>query len=98
MPAGGFEPPTMPNASLARKDETRLAGQLLRMPLRSPAISAAPRGPSTPRASAEWSRARCLGHRLHAEMTLAVDPALSLADSSKLADEIKGQLTAALPH
>jgi hypothetical protein len=31
-------------------------------------------------------------------MTLAVDPALSLADSSKLADEIKGQLTAALPH
>lgn len=62
---------------------------LLRMPLRSPAISAASRGPITPRASAGWSRARCLGHRLHAEMTLAVDPALSLADSSKLADEIK---------
>ena len=31
-----------------------------------------------------------LGHRLHPEMTPAVDPALSLADSSKLADEIKG--------
>ena len=44
--------------------------------------------PSTPRASAGSSSG--LGHRLHAEMTLAVDPALSLADSSKLADEIKG--------
>jgi divalent metal cation (Fe/Co/Zn/Cd) transporter len=32
--------------------------------------------------------ARWLGHRLHAEMTLTVDPTLSLADSSILVDEI----------
>jgi cation diffusion facilitator family transporter len=38
----------------------------------------------------ESVRARWLGHRLHAEMTLAVDPTLSLADSRKLADKIRG--------
>jgi Dimerisation domain of Zinc Transporter len=38
----------------------------------------------------ESVRARWLGHRLHAEMTLAVDPALSLMDVRKLADNIRG--------
>lgn len=38
----------------------------------------------------ESVRARWLGHRLHAEMTLAVDPALSLLDVRKLADNIRG--------
>jgi divalent metal cation (Fe/Co/Zn/Cd) transporter len=38
---------------------------------------------------ADSVRARWLGHRLHAEMTLAVDPTLSLADTRKLADEIR---------
>jgi cation diffusion facilitator family transporter len=37
----------------------------------------------------ESVRARWLGHRLNAEMTLAVDPALSLADARKLADEVR---------
>jgi cation diffusion facilitator family transporter len=37
----------------------------------------------------ESIRARWLGHRLYAEMTLSVDPALSLVDSRKLADEIR---------
>jgi cation diffusion facilitator family transporter len=35
-------------------------------------------------------RARWLGHRLYAEMSLAVDPALSMADAGKLVDEIRG--------
>jgi cation diffusion facilitator family transporter len=34
-------------------------------------------------------RARWLGHRLYAEMTLAVDPTLSLSDARKLGDEIR---------
>jgi cation diffusion facilitator family transporter len=34
--------------------------------------------------------ARWLGHRLHAEMTLTVDPTLSLVDVRKLADNIRG--------
>ena len=37
----------------------------------------------------ESIRARWLGHRLYAEMTLAVDPALSLADARKVADDVK---------
>ena len=38
----------------------------------------------------ESVRARWLGHRLHAEMTLAVDPALSVTRVRKLADDIRG--------
>jgi len=38
----------------------------------------------------ESVRARWLGHRLHAEMTLAVDPALSVTGVRKLADDIRG--------
>jgi cation diffusion facilitator family transporter len=37
----------------------------------------------------EAVRARWLGHRLHAEMTLAVDPALLLTDVRKLTEEIR---------
>ena len=37
----------------------------------------------------ESVRARWLGHRLHAEMTLAVDPALSATGVRKLADDIR---------
>ena len=35
------------------------------------------------------SSAGGLGHRLYAEMTLAVDPALSVTDAGKLADDVK---------
>jgi cation diffusion facilitator family transporter len=45
----------------------------------------------------ESVRARWLGHRLYAEMTLAVDPALSLADSRKAADEVRGHASVHLP-
>lgn len=37
----------------------------------------------------EIVRARWLGHRLHADMTVSVDPALSLPDARKVADELK---------
>jgi divalent metal cation (Fe/Co/Zn/Cd) transporter len=42
-------------------------------------------------------RARWLGHRLHAEMTLAVDPAISLADARKVADEVKKRARGHMP-
>jgi cation diffusion facilitator family transporter len=45
----------------------------------------------------ESVRARWLGHRLYAEMTLAVDPALSLADAHKLTDEVRGHAVGHLP-
>jgi cation diffusion facilitator family transporter len=38
----------------------------------------------------ESVRARWLGRRLHAEMTLAVDPALSVTKVRKLVDDIRG--------
>ena len=47
--------------------------------------------------SVESVRARWLGHRLYAEMTLAVDPALSLADARKVVDEVKKQARGHLP-
>ncbi len=47
--------------------------------------------------SIESVRARWLGHRLHAEMTLAIDPALSLAESRKVADEVKKNAGGNLP-
>jgi cation diffusion facilitator family transporter len=47
--------------------------------------------------SVESVRARWLGHRLYAEMTLAVDPALSLADARKLADDVKEHARGHLP-
>ena len=37
----------------------------------------------------ESVRARWLGHRLHAEMGLALDPALPLAAASKVVAEVK---------
>jgi cation diffusion facilitator family transporter len=48
--------------------------------------------------SVESVRARWLGHWLYAEMTLGVDPALSVTHVRKLADDIRGQLKATLPH
>jgi cation diffusion facilitator family transporter len=47
--------------------------------------------------SVESVRARWLGHRLYAEMTLAVDPALSLADARKVADDVKKHARGHLP-
>jgi len=48
-------------------------------------------------ASVESVRARWLGHRLYAEMTLAVDPALSLAGARKVADDVKEHARGYLP-
>jgi cation diffusion facilitator family transporter len=45
----------------------------------------------------ESARARWLGHRLYAEMTLAVDPALSLADARKVAYDVKQHARGHLP-
>jgi divalent metal cation (Fe/Co/Zn/Cd) transporter len=42
-------------------------------------------------------RARWLGHRLRAEMTLAVDPALSLADARKVANTVTEHASHHLP-
>src|SRR5262249_48816283 len=46
----------------------------------------------------ESVRARWLGHRLHAEMTLAVDPALSVTGVRKLPTTLGATLKATLPH
>jgi cation diffusion facilitator family transporter len=47
--------------------------------------------------SVERIRARWLGHRLYAEMTLVVDPALSLADARKVAEDAKEHARGHLP-
>jgi len=47
--------------------------------------------------SVESVRARWLGHRLYAEMTLAVDPALSLAEARKVADHVQEHARGHLP-
>jgi cation diffusion facilitator family transporter len=47
--------------------------------------------------SVESVRARWLGHSLYAEMRLAVDPALSLADARKVADDVKEHARSHLP-
>ena len=47
--------------------------------------------------SVEFVRARWLGHRLYAEMTLAVDPALSVADARKMAEDAKEHARGHLP-
>lgn len=47
--------------------------------------------------SVERVRARWLGHRLYAEMTLAVDPALSLADARKVAEDVNEHARGHLP-
>jgi cation diffusion facilitator family transporter len=47
--------------------------------------------------SVERIRARWLGHRLYAEITLAVDPALSLADARKVAEDAKEHARGHLP-
>jgi cation diffusion facilitator family transporter len=45
----------------------------------------------------ESVRARWLGHRLHAEMRLALDPTLSLADARKVAHDIEEHARGHLP-
>ncbi len=45
----------------------------------------------------EQIRARWFGHRLYGEMTLAVDPALSLADARKVVDGVKQHARGHLP-
>jgi cation diffusion facilitator family transporter len=45
----------------------------------------------------ESVRARWLGHRLYAEMTLAVDPALSLAEARQVADDVKEHARGHMP-
>jgi cation diffusion facilitator family transporter len=47
--------------------------------------------------SVESVRARWLGHRLYCEMTLAVDPKLSLADARKVADDVKQHARGHMP-
>jgi cation diffusion facilitator family transporter len=47
--------------------------------------------------SVESVRARWLGHRLYAEMTLAVDPTLSLADARKIAEDVREHARGHLP-
>ena len=42
-------------------------------------------------------RARWFGHRLYGEMTLAVDPKLSLADARKVADDVKQHARGHMP-
>lgn len=44
------------------------------------------------------ARARWIGHRLEAEVTVDVDPALSVGRSRLLVDEIEGRLHQKLPH
>jgi len=48
-------------------------------------------------ASVDSVRARWLGHRLYGEMTLGVDPALSLADARKVADDVTQYARGHLP-
>jgi cation diffusion facilitator family transporter len=45
----------------------------------------------------ESVRARWLGHRLHAEMRLAVDPALSVTNARKVVDDVKDHARDHLP-
>ena len=47
--------------------------------------------------SVESVRARWLGHRLYAEMTLAVDPTLSLVDARKIAEDVRAHARGHLP-
>jgi cation diffusion facilitator family transporter len=47
--------------------------------------------------SVESVRARWLGHRLYAEMTFAVDPALSLVDARKVVEDVKKLARGHLP-
>jgi len=47
--------------------------------------------------SVDAVRARWLGHRMYAEMTLTVDPRLSLADARKVADDVKEHARGHLP-
>jgi divalent metal cation (Fe/Co/Zn/Cd) transporter len=47
--------------------------------------------------SVEQIRARWLGHRLHGEMTLAVDPGLSVAAARKVVEDVREHARAHLP-
>ena len=46
----------------------------------------------------EWVRMRWLGHRLAADLGVAVDPQLSTADGHAVAEEVRHALYHALPH
>ncbi len=43
-------------------------------------------------------RARWIGHRLHAEVNISVEPTLSVAEGPKIAKEVHHQLLHHLPH
>jgi divalent metal cation (Fe/Co/Zn/Cd) transporter len=47
--------------------------------------------------SVEWVRARWLGHRLYAELTLAVDPALSLVEAGRVVEDVNEHARGHLP-
>jgi divalent metal cation (Fe/Co/Zn/Cd) transporter len=43
-------------------------------------------------------RARWIGHRLHLELNVAVDPALSVAEGHGIAKEVRHQILHQVPH
>ncbi|CAN7707648.1 cation diffusion facilitator family transporter [Phyllobacterium sp. LjRoot231] len=43
------------------------------------------------------ARARWLGHRLHADVAIAVDETLPLSEATRLADQLRGELMAHMP-
>jgi cation diffusion facilitator family transporter len=45
-----------------------------------------------------WLRMRWMGHRLHADLGIAVDPELTTAESHKVAEELRHELYHAFPH
>jgi divalent metal cation (Fe/Co/Zn/Cd) transporter len=47
--------------------------------------------------SVESVRARWLGQRLYAEMTLVVDPEVPLADARKITEDVKGHASGHMP-
>jgi cation diffusion facilitator family transporter len=61
-----------------------------------PALEAAAACPGV--RGARDARARWLGHRMEAELALEVDPALTVEDSARVADEVRRRLHEALPH
>jgi cation diffusion facilitator family transporter len=46
----------------------------------------------------QWLRMRWVGHRLHADMSIAVDPDLTTAASHQVAEELRHALYHAFPH
>jgi cation diffusion facilitator family transporter len=45
-----------------------------------------------------WLRMRWMGHRLHADLGIAVDPELTTAESHQVAEELRHELYHAFPH